>query len=135
MIREFRYEDINKVNSLLEPFNYNINNSINNNDFFKCLVYDDSDIKGVLVYDLIYDRIEIEYIIIDESYRRQGLGNQLLKYLIELHKEIKNITLEVRCSNIPAIKLYESNGFEKVAIRKNYYKNEDGLLMMKKIGE
>ena len=135
MIREFTIDDINEINFLLEPFNYNINNSITNNDFFKCLVYEENGIKGVLVYDLIYDRIEIDYIIIDKRYRRHGLGNKLLNYLIQQNKEIKNITLEVRKSNIPAIKLYESNGFVQVAIRKNYYKDEDGLLMMKKIGE
>jgi len=135
MIREFNLDDINEINFLLKPFNYEINDSIKNNDFFRCLVYEENDIKGALIYDLIYDRIEIEYIIVDKKYRRQGLGKKLLNYLIDQNKNIKNITLEVRKSNIPAIKLYESNGFEKVAIRKNYYKAEDGLLMIKKIGE
>lgn len=132
MIREYTFNDINEINNLLEIFDYNIESSIKNNDFFKCIVYDDDEVKGVLVYDLIYDRIEIEYIIVNEKYRRQGIANQLLKYLIEQNNNIDNITLEVRSSNIPAIKLYENNGFEKVAIRKNYYKTEDGILMMKK---
>lgn len=132
MIREFNNNDIPQINFLLKPFNYNIYSSIENNTFFKCIVYDDKKIKGVLVYDLIYDRIEIEYIIVYDRYRRKGIGSKLLKYLIEQNKDIKNITLEVRSSNIPAIKLYENNGFEKVTLRKNYYKNEDGILMIKK---
>ena len=45
--------------------------------------------------------------------------------------EDANITLEVRVSNIPAIKLYESYGFRSVGTRKRYYTDtgEDALIM------
>ena len=45
---------------------------------------------------------------------------------------VKDISLEVRENNIPAISLYEKNGFEKKAIRKGYYKGIDGILMERK---
>lgn len=135
MIREFELNDIEEINNLLNEFDYNLLNSINSNEFLKVIVYVDIIIKGVIVYDLIYDRIEIEYIIVNENNRRQGIANKLLNYLVEQNKNVKNITLEVMSSNIPAIKLYENNGFEKKAIRKKYYNGEDGILMMKKIGE
>ena len=51
----------------------------------------------------------------------------MLEYL--LINISKDITLEVRESNYPAINLYKKFGFTKLAIRKNYYKNEDALLM------
>ena len=41
----------------------------------------------------------------------------------------KNITLEVKIDNYPAIKVYEDNGFKMVAIRKGYYNGIDGILM------
>jgi ribosomal protein S18 acetylase RimI-like enzyme len=41
----------------------------------------------------------------------------------------KNITLEVRKDNYPAIHVYKSLGFVEKAIRKNYYKGIDGILM------
>ena len=44
----------------------------------------------------------------------------------------KDITLEVRIDNYPAIKVYEDNGFKQTAIRKGYYKGIDGLLMERK---
>lgn len=135
MIREYELIDIEQINNLLNEFDYNLLNNINTNEFLKAIVYIDNKIKGVLVYDLIYDRIEIEYIIVDSNYRRQGIANNLLNYLIEQNRNVKNITLEVKSSNIPAIKLYENSGFKKIAIRKKYYKDEDGILMMKKIGE
>ena len=34
--------------------------------------------------------------------------------------------------NVLEFKLYENNGFEKVAIRKGYYNGVDGYLMLKK---
>ena len=43
----------------------------------------------------------------------------------------KNITLEVKKDNIPAISLYKSVGFVEKAIRKGYYQGIDGILMEK----
>ena len=42
-------------------------------------------------------------------------------------------SLEVRISNEKAIELYKTFGFKSVAIRKNYYQNEDALVMMSDI--
>ena len=35
--------------------------------------------------------------------------------------------------NKNAINLYEKLGFEKIAVRKNYYKDSDGILMLKEV--
>lgn len=70
-----------------------------------------------------------------ESYRRKGIGRALMLELIKECKalDLAFITLEVRASNTPAIKLYESLGFAQVGRRKNYYKEplEDALLLTK----
>ena len=44
---------------------------------------------------------------------------------------VKYLTLEVRVSNTPAIKLYEKYGFQSLGTRKGYYQdnNEDALIM------
>ena len=56
------------------------------------------------------------------------MGRKLLQHLIkvarEYHAEI--MFLEVRPSNIAAIRLYEDTGFNEMAIRKNYYPNHNG---------
>ena len=44
----------------------------------------------------------------------------------------KNITLEVKNDNTPAIKLYKRYGFKEVATRKGYYQGTDGILMERK---
>lgn len=133
MIRELKIDEIKEANKLLSKFNYNIKLDSFQSDFFRCLIYYDYSIKGIVVYNHIYDRIEIEYIIVHENYKRQGIGTKLLK---ELEKNnINNITLEVRESNIVAINFYKKNGFKKAATRKNYYGSENGYLMLKELGD
>ena len=134
MIREFKNCDIKSINTLLSEFDFVVKEENLNNNYFKILVYDEEYIKGIIIYDLYYERIEIEYIIVDKEYRRQNIATKLLRELEKINN-IENITLEVRESNKSAISFYEKNGYKKVAIRKNYYKEEDGYLMMKKLGE
>lgn len=133
MIKELELADIEAANEMLSKFNYKITDQTFNNSFFNALVYYDNGVKGIILYSLLYDRIEIEYIIVHENYRKQGIGSKLLRE-IEKH-DIKNITLEVKESNIEAINFYKNNGFSIASIRKNYYKNENGYLMLKELGE
>lgn len=135
MIREVEEKDFIKVNSLLNIFDYKLDKESFNNNFLKVLVYDEKIIKGILVYEYFYDRIEIDYIVVDIEYRNSSIATNMLKFMENKHKDIKNITLEVRESNKEAINFYLKNGFEKVTKRKKYYKDEDGILMIKKLGE
>ena len=135
MIRVFQYKDLDEINKLLEVFNYKLDKESFNNDFLKVLVYEENFIKGLLVYQYLYDRIEIDYIIVNEKYRNLGIATKLLAFIENEYKNINNITLEVRESNKEAIKFYLKNGFKEVTKRKNYYKNEDGILMIKNLGE
>lgn len=67
----------------------------------------------------------ITNVAIDPEYRRQGIGRKMLLKLIEIVKEkgVTALTLEVRVSNEPAIKLYEGLGFSSVGQRPKYYTN------------
>lgn len=64
--------------------------------------------------------------------RQRGIGKELLSEAFRycLQKQVKYILLEVRVSNVPAQRLYQSLGFEEIGIRKGYYSNpaEDALL-------
>ena len=135
MIREFEEKDFVLVNNLLNTFNYNLNKESFNNDFLRILVFEEGFIKGILVYQYIYDRIEIDYIIVDDKYRNLGIATKLLNFMENRHEKLKNITLEVRENNKEAINFYLKNGFKEVIKRKNYYEDEDGILMIKNLGE
>ena len=104
-----------------------------NNPFAKFLVLiEENKLIGYLYYSDIYDRIEINQFEVKEEYRTKGNGDLLLKELI---KNNKDITLEVRESNVPAISLYNKNKFKEVSKRKNYYNGEDGILMERTGGD
>lgn len=131
MIREFKFEDLDEVNKLLQQLEYKLEEKSFDNDFLKVLVYEESEIEGVLIYQDLIDIITIDYIVVNDKSRKKGIGTKLLKYIEDKYKNINNITLEVRESNINAINFYKSNGFKEVTKRKHYYKNEDGILMIK----
>ena len=96
------------------------------NIYSKVVVYKENNmIQGILVYDEIYDRIEIDYILVLEDVRRNGIGTKLLNYF----DDQQQISLEVRENNVSAIEFYKKNGFNVVARRKNYYNSEDAFLM------
>ncbi len=106
------------------------------NVFTKYMAYYDNDVPvGYLVYEDLYDRVEIDYIYVIEEYRNKKIASSMLENLIKRinEKGYINITLEVSTQNTYAIKLYEKYGFKTVSIRKNYYKNSDGLLMELKL--
>ena len=60
--------------------------------------------------------------------RKQGIGKRLLEAVLN---DKDTFFLEVRVSNLPAQKIYEKYGFEKVSVRKNYYEDnsEDAYIM------
>ncbi len=108
-----------------------VEEELKNNPFGKYLILkENNEIIGYIYYSDIYERAEINQFEIIISKRNCGKGDILLKELI--NKLQKDITLEVRENNIPAIKLYEKNGFERKAIRKEYYNGIDGILMERK---
>ena len=67
------------------------------------------------------------------------MGVDILNQVIIFSESIscRRVFLEVRASNTKAISLYEKEGFQKVDIRKNYYRlgdgREDALIMTKKL--
>ena len=69
------------------------------------------------------------------AYRRCGVGEKLVTELIVRLKEndVTCLTLEVRVSNDPAIRLYQKLGFTEVGRRPGYYHNprEDALILRK----
>ena len=108
----------------------------NNNPYAKRIeYYEKNKVLGYLEYSLIYDRIEIDNVFVDESRRREGIGNKLMSALvaIAIDSHVINITLEVRVSNEGARALYKKFGFREVALRKFYYGDEDGILMEKQV--
>lgn len=102
-------------------------------DVFLVALSPDGEVLGYGGMQCILDECDITNIAVFSRYRRQGIANALLTALIQSAKEKESsfITLEVRASNIAAINLYKSHGFEKVGERRGYYDkpHEDAVLM------
>ena len=84
--------------------------------------------KGFIHIQNGLDIIDLLNIIDKPEYQNQGIGSVLLKYIID-NKQNKKIMLEVRSKNINAIKLYQKYDFKIINIRKNYYKDDDAIIM------
>ena len=85
---------------------------------------------GIMV---IADEAELLNIAVDSKYRSHGIGKMLMEQvLIEAERAgAGRLLLEVRESNLPAIHLYRSYGFQDMGRRRAYYSNpvEDALIM------
>ncbi len=84
---------------------------------------------------VFFDEAHITNIAVHPQLRRQGIGEQMLKFAFEKAKQLSatKMTLEVRLSNHGAQNLYRKLGFEDRGIRKGYYTdtNEDAIIMWK----
>ena len=65
---------------------------------------------------------EIHTIGVDPAYQGNGIGRRMMTELHDFAGPGSPVYLEVRTDNEPAIGLYASLGFEKVAVRKRYYR-------------
>lgn len=106
------------------------------NEHYHCWVLErDSIIQGFIITTQQVDEWEIQNICVHPRARRLGFGRKLLKFAIDQAKSSApaKIFLEVRESNRIAIQLYESLGFVKTHVRKQYYAagngREDGVVM------
>ena len=98
--------------------------------------------EGRLVGYLVCSRYDTFWhlmnVAVDDRLRRQGIATALLERLFELaDKPSEQYTLEVRTSNVSAIRLYERFGFRAAGRRRAYYHDnrEDALIMWRTVSE
>ena len=138
MIKEININDLDLIKRLENNFSFVLKDIIldmQNNPFSHYIIYlDNEEIVGYINYYLIYEKGEIANFNVLDNFQNKGIGNKLIDYVISiLQGKVINITLEVKCDNLKAIKLYEKKGFIKVAERHGYYEGVDGILMEKEM--
>ena len=141
MIRRMRPEDISRVNAIeAEIFTSAWTEAdfiyeLNDNPFAFYFVWEHENvIEGYVGLWILFDQAQITTLGVDLAFRNQGIGKALMRHAMDYctQEHVKSVTLEVRVSNLPAIKLYESFGFITKSIRKDYYQDnhEDAYLMV-----
>ena len=82
---------------------------------------------------IVSDELHINTLAVDPEFRRQGLATLLMRQLLNVAQAegATRALLEVRRSNVPAIRLYESLGFSVADVRRAYYTQpeEDALIL------
>lgn len=91
----------------------------------------DGNVVGYMGLQIFCGEGYVTNVAVLPEYRRQGIAKMLIEK--QMQNDMSFITLEVRESNLPAIKLYESCGFENVGIRPKFYTNptENAIIMTK----
>ena len=88
---------------------------------------------GYLVLSRYVDAWHVMNVAVAPERRREGIASALLHRLLELTKDdsLRGYTLEVRVSNLGAVRLYERFGFRSKGVRRGYYTDnrEDALIM------
>lgn len=88
------------------------------------------------------DELHLLNITVSPKLRQLGLGKRIMAAIegVSAQQKIPRIILEVRPSNLGALSLYQSLGYEQIGLRKGYYPQtpetgarEDAIVMAKSI--
>ena len=114
---------------------HSIESEMNSENSVFLMAFEEDKAIGYVGLSAVLDEGYMGNLAVVDEYRRKGIGRALMKELLRIckDKDFSFVTLEVRESNLPAINLYLSLGFERVGVRKNYYKEpmENALLLTK----
>ena len=143
MLRKWTESDLNAICELekqcfSDPWSLDmLKGEFSLNGFLGYLIEENSEIIGYIGVSRVLDEANLDLIAVGENHRRKGYAKALFdKALTELFATgTEKVFLEVRKKNIPAISLYEKQGFIRLSERLNYYGNDDAVIMVKFKGD
>jgi [ribosomal protein S18]-alanine N-acetyltransferase len=110
---------------------------LNGNTFATNLVArgeDDDKLIGYIMFWVVFEELHIMNLAVQPQFRRQGIARTLVQQALAIGdvKGARIALLEVRASNTAAHGLYESLGFTRKGVRREYYErpNEDAVIMV-----
>ena len=86
-----------------------------------CVAIVDERIIGYLAFECICSEGSIVEVAVHPDHRRKGIAREMIQDAMDDCGDLDAVYLEVRESNIPAISLYKSLGFEEAGKRRDYY--------------
>ncbi|MFO7946884.1 MAG: ribosomal protein S18-alanine N-acetyltransferase [Armatimonadota bacterium] len=93
----------------------------------------EGELAGYIGAHFYADEVHIGTLAVAPEHRRCGIGELLLLQMLEIAiaRGVCYATLEYRADNKPAQKLYEKTGFQRVRVRKGYYRDtgEDAVVV------
>jgi ribosomal-protein-alanine N-acetyltransferase len=90
-------------------------------------------VVGYVCLWIVADEVHVTNLAVHPAHRGQGIGSRLLVTALVRHRArgARRALLEVRPSNVEALRLYRALGFREVGRRRRYYVDtgEDALLL------
>lgn len=89
-------------------------------------------VSAYIVYWIVQGEAHILNIAVAPEQRRKGLATWILETTLDFMRKnlVFEVFLEVRKSNAAALRLYRKLGFKETFERKNYYGDEDAIVMV-----
>ncbi|MBZ0220750.1 MAG: ribosomal protein S18-alanine N-acetyltransferase [Candidatus Methylomirabilis sp.] len=90
------------------------------------------ELAAYIVFWIVHGEAHILNIAVAPALRGRGVASKLLALMLQLMKRnmVYEVFLEVRVSNEAARSLYKKFGFREAFVRKNYYGDEDAIVMV-----
>ena len=106
----------------------------NRADFCGLVAQIDGQTVGYLLGLALFEDAEVLRVAVNEKFRGQKIGGAILDRFVELVRArgAQRVFLEVRASNEPALRLYESRAFTRGRVREKYYENGESAIEMHK---
>ena len=119
-----------------EALSYDI---LENDNAFVIVAEYEGEFAGYADIWTVLDEADLNSIAVSKDFRRKGIGDAIMFAMTETLSAngVESINLEVRVSNMPAIKLYKKYGFKECGVRPGYYldNGEDALIMKRETGD
>ncbi|MCS6957318.1 MAG: ribosomal protein S18-alanine N-acetyltransferase [Aquificaceae bacterium] len=98
---------------------------------YKFVLEKEGEVIGyAIVWKIFYD-VTLMSIALKKDYWGKGYGKKLMRFLIEYFRgKAERFLLDVRRSNIRAIRLYQSLGFKIISERAKYYSDGENAFQM-----
>ena len=96
----------------------------------------DSEIVGYASFRYVGKQGDVNTVAVASNQQGEGIGTALMNWLESQAalRNVREIFLEVRSDNEAAIKMYDTRGYERIDIRRNYYGNTiDANIMRKRV--
>lgn len=109
---------------------------------YSCWVLEDAPAARIDAYGVMSMAVGEAHILnlcVRPEAQGRGLGRRLLRALVDKARqfEVRTVFLEVRPSNTPAVRLYRSEGFREIGMRKDYYPasrgREDAVVLSRQL--
>lgn len=119
-----------QIHEKLKDYNRNFMKELN--DYSYHIESDGKTIAGI-VAGSTYDSLEIDYLFVDEEYRRNGLGTKLMKHVEDLAKSNGIKTILVNTYSFQAPEFYKKLGYKEMFVVDPCYKDYKQYFFIKKL--